>query len=187
MSGLTAANVKSAIDEISPIGKIIIDFQVSALGLNSSVPPELTHSIIDGTTLQTLNFDATANEYCYLVFRIPKKWKTTINPRIHFLWTHSATTINFDVLFKTQINSSIVEGDGAGTGWKVATTMSDTGGNTDTAYVISAFIDFGLASPGDLCHLTLYRDAVNGSDTLAVDARLHGVWIEIETDAATED
>jgi hypothetical protein len=41
----------------------------------------------------------------------------------------------------------------------------------------------GAISAGDLCIFQVYRDAANGSDTLAVDARLHGIALIYTTDA----
>lgn len=44
----------------------------------------------------------------------------------------------------------------------------------------------GSAAESDVVIVQVYRDATNGSDTLAIDARLHGVALFYTTNANTD-
>jgi hypothetical protein len=50
----------------------------------------------------------------------------------------------------------------------------------------AAFTVAGSPSAEDLVCFRIYRNVANGSDDLAVDARLHAVVIYLNTDAATD-
>jgi hypothetical protein len=79
--------------------------------------------------------------------------------------------------------------DNFDTAYGTAQTSTDTGGTTDDIYVApesSAITIAGTPALGDVTHFRVGRVVANGSDTLAVDARLHGMWLHITTNAEND-
>jgi hypothetical protein len=50
----------------------------------------------------------------------------------------------------------------------------------------SAITIAGTPAAGDVVFFRIFRKAADGSDTLAVDARLHAIWLTITTTAETD-
>lgn len=137
--------------------------------------------------LRTLDFDAAANEYAQCAVKMPKSWdKGTISAQV--VWSHPAAATNYGVVWAIQA-CALSDGDAADAAFGAAQTCVDTGGTTDTIYhtAASAAITIGgTPAVGDLVVLQIYRDVANGSDTLAVDARLHGMLITYTTEVCTD-
>lgn len=135
----------------------------------------------------TLDFDAGTIEYAQFAIPMPKKWNAgTITAR--FRWSHAATTTNFGVVWALQA-LAISDDDAIGQNFGTAQTVTDTGGTTNDLYVTSetsAITIAGTPAKQDTVFFRVYRDATNGSDTLAIDARLHSVEIFVTTDADTD-
>lgn len=132
--------------------------------------------------IKTLDFDASADEFAQFSVRMPKGWDegtVTFVP----VWSHPATTTNFDVVWGLQ--GLAVSNDGAlDTAFGTAQTSTDTGGTTNDIYigpVSSAITIAGTPAVEDVVIFQVYRDADNVGDTLAVDARLHGVTVYYTT------
>jgi hypothetical protein len=71
-----------------------------------------------------------------------------------------------------------------------AQTVTDTGGTTNDLYrsTESAAVTIGgTPAENDVVVFQVYRDAASGSDTLAIDARLHGVALFYTTNANTDN
>ena len=63
------------------------------------------------------------------------------------------------------------------------------GGTTDSLYISpesSAITVAGTPAAGDMVFFRIARVATDGADTLAVDARLHGITLFINTSALTD-
>lgn len=135
----------------------------------------------------TLNFDPGTAEYAQFAIPMPKKWNAgTITAR--FRWSHAATTTNFGVVWGIQA-LAISDDDAIAQNYGTAQTVTDTGGTTNDLYVTaetSAITIAGTPAKQDTVFFRVYRDATNGSDTMAVDARLHSVEIFVTTDADTD-
>ena len=67
--------------------------------------------------------------------------------------------------------------------------MDDTGGTTDDLFVTSATSAVTIAgtpAAEDLVIFRVYRDVSDANDTMAIDARLHGVKIDVTTDTGND-
>lgn len=135
----------------------------------------------------TLNFDPGTIEYAQFAIPMPKKWNEgTITVR--FRWSHAATTTNFGVVWALQA-VAVSDDDTIAVNFGTAQSVTDTGGTTNDLYIsseTSAITVAGTPAAGDTVFFRAYRDATNGSDTLAIDARLHGIDVFVTTDADTD-
>ena len=67
--------------------------------------------------------------------------------------------------------------------------MVDTGGTTDDLYISpesSAHTVQGTPGAEEFVVFEIFRDVSDAGDTMAVDARLHGVKLHYTTDAVTD-
>jgi hypothetical protein len=134
--------------------------------------------------LLSLDFDASTSESAQFSMLMPSAWNEstiTFQP----VWSHAATTTNFGVVWEL---SAVARSDGeAGdVAFGTGQTSTDTGGTTNTIYIgpESSAITVGQTpSAGDLVMFKIARLPANASDTMAIDARLHGICLYITTDA----
>lgn len=135
----------------------------------------------------SLDFDATTEEYAQFAIPMPKKWNEgTITAR--FRWSHAATTTNFGVVWAIQA-VAVSDDDTIAVNFGTAQTVTDTGGTTNDLYVsdeTSAITVGGSPAAGDTVFFRVYRKSADGSDNMAIDARLHGIDIFVTTDADTD-
>jgi hypothetical protein len=88
---------------------------------------------------------------------------------------------------------AIATGDGenlGGIAWSAVTRVTDTGGNTDHLYIspeTPALAPEGTAGDEDLISFYVGRQATDAADTMAIDARLHGVFVYYTTNAARDN
>jgi hypothetical protein len=135
----------------------------------------------------TLNFDTATQEYAQFSFAMPKSYNegtVTFAP----VWSHAATTTNFGVVFDLQA-LALSNDDAIAQAFGTAQTSIDTGGTTNDVYVgpeSSAITIAGSPAAEDVVFFRISRVTGNGSDTMAVDARLHGIILYITTDAGTD-
>ena len=135
----------------------------------------------------TLDFDPTTEEYAQFAIPMPKSWNlgtVTFRP----VWSHPATTTNFGTVWALQA-IALSNDDAIAQAYGTAQTSTDTGGTTNDVYVgpeSSAITIAGTPAVGDVVFFRMYRKAADGSDTLAVDARLHGIWLTISTTAEND-
>jgi len=135
----------------------------------------------------SLDFDPTTEEYAQFAIPMPKKWNEgTITAR--FRWSHAATVTNFGVVWGLQA-VAVSDDDTIAAAFGTAQTVNDTGGTTNDLYITaetSAITVAGSPAAGDTVFFRVYRKAADGSDTMTIDARLHGVDIFVTTDADTD-
>lgn len=135
----------------------------------------------------SLAFDATTAEYAEFALAMPESWNEgTVTFKPH--WSHASTTLNFGVCWKLRA-VAIGNGDALAANFGTAQSSVDTGGSTDTIYTgpeSSAITIAGTPAAGDLVFFQVYREPTDGGDTLAIDARLHGITVYITTAAATD-
>jgi len=137
--------------------------------------------------IASLDFDATSQEFAEFAIGMPKSWNegtVTFQP----VWSHAATTTNFGVVWQLQ-GLAVGDDDQIPVSFGSAATSTDTGGTTDDLYVgpESAAITIG-GSPAaqDMVFFRVARNPSDGSDTMAIDARLLGIRLYITTDADTD-
>jgi hypothetical protein len=138
--------------------------------------------------LSTMDFDATTAEYAQFAVQMPKGWdESTII--CQFVWSHAATVTNFGVAWELAA-VAFADDDAADTAFGSAVTVTDTGGTTNDIYISAESSAMTVAgSPGaeEYVVFQVNRAPANGSDTMAVDARLHGVKIHYTINAAKDD
>lgn len=135
-----------------------------------------------------LPFDPVSNEVAGFDWRAPKAISTNTFTVV-FVWSHPATTTNFGVTWNIAALGR-GNGDALDVALGTAVTISDTGGTTDTLYVsdpTAAMTVGGTFAAEDFIKFVLWRNPAHGSDTLAVDARLHGVLLIFNTNVNTDD
>tara|TARA_R110000803_G_scaffold70187_1_gene132956 strand:- start:953 stop:1600 length:648 start_codon:yes stop_codon:yes gene_type:complete len=137
--------------------------------------------------LKTLDFDAATEEYAQFTVRMPKSWdEGTVTAYVQ--WSHAATTTNFGVTWGLQA-VAISNDDALDVAFGTGQVIADTGGTTDDLYqtAVTPAITVG-GTPQELDYITfqVYRSVADGGDTMAIDARLHGVVLMYTTDAATD-
>jgi hypothetical protein len=138
--------------------------------------------------IQTLDFDATTQEFAQFSIAMPKRWNlgtVAFAP----VWSHAATTTNFGVVWQLQ-GLARSNDDAIATAYGTAQTSTDTGGTTNDLYVgpeSSAITIAGTPAAEDVVFFRVARNPSDGSDTLAVDARLHGVILYFDTTAENDE
>lgn len=134
-----------------------------------------------------LDFDPTTQEYAQFVLRMPKRWNegtVTFRP----VWAHGATTTNFGVVFALS-GVAMSNDDVMDAAQGTAQTSTDTGGTTDDIYEgpeSAAITIAGTPAEGDFVVFEVSRLPSDGSDTMAVDARLLGIVLHVTTNALSD-
>jgi hypothetical protein len=135
----------------------------------------------------TLDFDPSTQEYAQFGVVMPKKWNEgTVTFKAH--WSHASTTTNFGVVWDLQA-VAVSDDDAIAAAFGTAQTSTDTGGTTNDLYTSpesSAITVAGSPAAEDMVFFRLSRVTGNGSDTMAVEARLHGITLYVTTDASTD-
>ena len=128
--------------------------------------------------VKTLDFDTTTQEFAQFDIRMPKSWDEgtiTFVP----LWSHAATTTNFGVVWGLDA-IAIANDDTLDVAFGTEQTSTDTGGTTNDLYIgpeSSALTVGGAPGAEEDVQVRIHRNPSNGSDTMAIDARLHGIVI----------
>lgn len=137
--------------------------------------------------LKTLDFDTTTQEFAQFSVRMPKSWnESTVTAA--FTWSHAATTTNFGVVWALE-GVSLSDDDAGDAAFGTLQQIADTGGTTNDIYVSGAtpaMTIAGTPAAEDWVVFQVKRVPSDGSDTMAVDARLHGVTLYFTTDAITD-
>lgn len=138
--------------------------------------------------VRSLDFDASAAEYAQFQIQMPKGWNEGTMTAL-FVWSHASTATNFGVVWGIQA-VALSDDDAIDVAFGTAQTVTDTGGTTNDIYrsnETGAVTIAGTPAENDVVVFQVYRDATNGSDTLAIDARLHGVALFYTTNANTDN
>jgi hypothetical protein len=138
--------------------------------------------------LKTLDFDTTTQEFAQFAIQMPKGWDegTLV---CQFVWSHPSTTTNFGVVWAIAA-VAFADDDAADAAFGTEQTATDTGGTTNDVYIspeTSAMTVAGSPGAEEWVVFQVKRNVSDGSDNMAVDARLHGVKIHYTTDAAKDD
>lgn len=137
--------------------------------------------------IHTLDFDASSAEYAQFSIAMPASWD---EGTVSFapVWSHAAATTNFGVAWELQ-GVAVGNDDSIDAAFGTAQSSVDTGGTTSDLYQgpeSSAITIAGSPAAEDVVFFRLARNPANGGDTLAIDARLHGIVLYITTAAATD-
>ncbi len=137
--------------------------------------------------VKTLDHDASTVEYDQFAVRMPKSWDRGTITAV-FVWSHAATATNFGVEWLIRA-LAIGNGDACDAAFGSWAGIPDTGGTTDALYIsdeTGAVTVAGSPQSEDWVVFEIAREVTNILDTLAVDARLHGVTLYITTDAEND-
>lgn len=135
----------------------------------------------------TLDFDTTTQEFAQFEIHMPKSWNlstVTFQP----VWSHASTTTNFGVVWELAAVARS-DDDAGDVAFGTAQSSTDTGGTTNDIYIgpeSSAITVAGTPAAGDTVQFQIARAPANGSDTMAIDARLHGIRLFYTTNASTD-
>lgn len=135
--------------------------------------------------IRSLDFDATTEEYAQFSIPMPESWNEgtlTFMP----IWSHAATATNFGVVWNLQA-VAISDDDPIAVAYGTAVTSTDTGGTTNDVYVgpeSAAMTVSGTPLVGDTVFFRIARVTANASDTMTIDARLHGIRLYYTANAS---
>lgn len=199
VAGLTgavgAAPLKSALS-LNNVENVAVTGEhqiwIPAVAMISRTTNGAAHGVTEMTTnrnmFRTLDFDASTIEYAQFSIRMPKSWDegtVTFIPE----WSHAATATNFGVSWGLQA-VAISNDDTGDVAFGTAQYSNDTGGTTNDLYAgpeSSAITVAGTPAAEDLVMFQVLRKADDATnDTLAVDARLHGITLIITTNAGND-
>jgi hypothetical protein len=185
---------------LAPVGKKG-DAGAGVVGLHSiwvpatAMIPRITNGAALGSVematnknmLKTLDFDPTTQEFAQFHIRMPKSWdESTLT--FQALWSHPATATNFGVAWALEA-VAVSDDDALDVAFGTAQQVTDTGGTTNDLYhspKSSAITVGGTPVAEDLVQFQVKRVPADGADTLAVDARLHGVLVFYTVDQGTD-
>lgn len=137
--------------------------------------------------IQSLDFDATTQEFCQFSITMPKSWNegtVTFAP----VWSHAATTTNFGVVWQLQ-GVAVSDLDTIAVAYGTAVISTDTGGTTNLKYLgpeSAAITIAGTPANEDTVFFRLARNPADASDSMTIDARLMGVVLYMTTNADTD-
>lgn len=174
---------------VKKVGKETVWIPAQAMVSRTTNGPSI--GIAETTTnkniYRTFDFDTTTQEFVQFFIKMPKSWnESTVTAT--FTWSHAATTTNFGVVWALEA-VAFSDADAGDAAVGTAQQIADTGGTTNTIYVTGATPAITIAgspSPEDWVLFQIKRVPADGSDTMAIDARLHGVTLYITTDASTD-
>lgn len=135
----------------------------------------------------TLDFDATTQEFAQFSINMPKSWDEGTITAVP-VWSHAATTTNFGVVWSVA-GVAVSDDDAMDVAFGTAQTSTDTGGTTNDCYLgpaTSAITVGGSPAANDLVMFQVARVPSDGSDTMAIDARLHGVRLHYTINTLTD-
>lgn len=131
----------------------------------------------------TLDFDQSTPEYAQFQIRMPKSWNESTVTAV-FDWSSNVSGTTAVVWEIRGVAISHDDALDATFGGAVSVTSAQTAqGDLMKTSETGAMTIGGTPAAGDLVVFEVYRNASSGSDTLAGDARLHGVTLFYTTDA----
>lgn len=137
--------------------------------------------------LSSLDFDTTTQEFAQFAIRMPKGWnESTLT--FQAVWSHASTTTNFGVAWALEA-VALSDAEATDTAFGTAVQVTDTGGTTNMLYVTAesgALTVGNTPAAQDWVVFQVKRVPADAADTLAIDARLHGITLFYTTDAATD-
>jgi hypothetical protein len=138
--------------------------------------------------MRTLDFDPVTPEFAQATIQMPKAWNAgTVSAVV--VWSHAATSLSFNVAWAIRA-LALSDDDAMDVAFGASQQVTDTGGTTNDLYrcpETPAFTPAGPAAANDVLVIEIFRAAADAADTLAIDARLHGVALIYTTLANTDN
>lgn len=189
---------RSAAGEVAIEGTLVKKVGTETIWIPAlAMTPRTTNGAASGTVesssnkimQMSLDFDQSTAEYAQFAVRMPKSWNVGTVTAV-FVWTANSTSTN-SVVWGIQ-GAAIGNDETIDTASQFGTAQTVTDANTATAYqahhsaATGAMTIGSSAAAQDWVVFQVYRDASNGSDTLAVDAMLLGVTLNFTSNASTD-
>jgi hypothetical protein len=171
MSGTT-------VNAVVPTGKQTIYIPASAMVPRVTNGPSVgsLETSTNKVNVITLDYDPTTQEFAQFQIAMPKSWdEGTVTYDV--VWYHPSTTTNFGVVWSLA-GVALSDTNALDTAFGTAVLVTDTGGTTNALYDSpeSAAVTIGnTPAENDFVVFQVARVPADGSDTMAVDARLLGV------------
>lgn len=164
---------------------------IPALAMVSRTTSGPSSGTVETTTnkvmIKTLDFDSASTEYAQFAIAMPKSWnESTVS--FQAVWSHAATTTNFGVAWYLQ-GLAVSNDDAMDASFGTAVGVTDTGGTTNDIYLADESTGITIAGTPvalDTVIFQVYRKHDDAGDTMAIDARLHGIRLYYTTDATTD-
>lgn len=181
---MVLAPTKKLRDDLNATTRSIV--LTAAGGWPSTTAGSATNTKVEYTTndqdIYHLDFDQTTDENAQWTIVMPDSYDGgTITAQVY--WTANSTSTN-SVVWGVQ-GRAYADGDALDASWGTAVTVTDANGSSANTLRISsatsAITLAGTPAGGQVAQIRVYRDADNGSDTLAADARLIAIKIEYTT------
>lgn len=147
-----------------------------------------TESSTNKNNRVTLEFDSSTEQYVHFHYEMPKAYDGGTVTAL-FVWSHPSTATNFGVVWGIQ-GVARTDAEAFDVAFGTAQTVVDTGGTTDQTYrsdAISAMTIAGTPTGLKTVEFRAYRKAADGSDTLGVKARLHGIVLFYNSNVGSDD
>ena len=184
-NAVTSAKLATA---LTPIGQHTIWVPAGAMEVAASTAPAASNAVEIGTSLfaaRTMDFATGADDFCYFGIQMPKSWDAGTLV-CQFVWSATGTTAN-TVLWAIAA-TSLGDDEVLTTAFPAPTSpAADTNSTTADDLMVSAEVTVTVGSTPtaeDYVVFEVSRD-VSG-DTLAEDARLHGIKIHYTIDAGSD-
>lgn len=185
------ADAATALATLTALGQGKHTAYISASSFTSRTTNGAAPGTVEMTTnknmFRTLDFDAATQEFAQVEVHFPKSWNlgtVTFQPD----WSHASTTTNFGVVWGLA-GVAISDDDPGDVAFGTAQTATKTGGTTNDRYFSpesAAITIAGTPATGDTVQFQINRTVADGSDTMAIDARLHGIRLFFTLNAATD-
>lgn len=145
-----------------------------------------TETATNKVMIKTLNFDTATQEFAQFAIHMPKGWNESTVTFVP-VWSHAAAA-SYGVVWALEA-VALSDDDAADAAFGTAQTSTDTGGTTSDIYVgpeSSAITIGGTPAENDYVVFQIKRNVSDGSDTLDVDARLHGIKLFYTTNTGVD-
>lgn len=138
--------------------------------------------------VKTCDFNTSTQQFAQFSIQMPKSWnESTLTAK--FVWSHAATVTNFGVVWAFEC-FAYSDDDAIDQAFGTAQQIADTGGTTNDLYRTSATPALtvgGTPAAEDVVYCQVKRVPSDGSDTMSIDARLHGIMVTYTTDNNTDN
>lgn len=175
------------------LGTGLHTISIPATGMVARTTTGAAAGTVETTTnkrmLKTLDFDAATAEYAQVLIAMPKSWdKGTFTARVD--WQPADATSGAVVW---AVRAAVIDAgdatDHLDRAWGTAvsvTSAAPANASRMVAAAIGAVTPAGSAADNAVLSIEIYRDAANGSDTYAADARLLAVQLFVTISATTD-
>ncbi len=138
--------------------------------------------------LTNWGFDPTTQQYINFAYQMPKSWDPATTLSMDIYWKHDNTSVNFGVVWSIKCSAVNDSMNIYSTSYGTARTAAAIGADNQQIYKIgtSSITPGGTPTDESLMFFEISRAVANGSDTMAVPARIIGVRVYFTTNAATD-